>query len=260
MSRVRRLLVQALRDVSFVPRGTTRGVFILGMHRSGTSALTGMLADHGLTLVDGAESNPLDVSAANPRGNLEDRRFRDVNEGLLIANGGSWDRPQPIRRIPWIFRVRARQIENQLTQMPARWGMKDPRTLLCWELWRDADADRVGTIRHPANVIESLRKRHPERHSTEVWEQTWCVYNRALVDLYRERPFPIVDFDWPVDRYRRVVDELARSLDLRGNGGGFFDTEFRRHVGRGEVRDPAVRKLHEQLVEIAEVEAEKLTR
>ena len=259
MSRVRRLLVQTLRDVSLAPAGATRGVFILGMHRSGTSALTGVLADQGLALLDGAIREPLDVAAPNPRGNLEDRCVRDVNEGLLNANGGTWDRPLPILQLPWLFRVRARQIVRRLMRMPSRWGLKDPRTILCWELWRDAEADRVGTFRHPANVVDSLSKRHPARHPPEVWEQTWCVYNSALVALYREQPFPIVNFDWSVDRYRRVVDRLARSLELRGNGDGFFDTEFRRHVGRDEFRDPRARELYEQLVAISEAEAEKLT-
>lgn len=258
MSRVRRLLVQTLRDVSLAPAGATRGVFILGMHRSGTSALTGMLADQGLALLDGASREPLDVAAPNPRGNLEDRCVRDVNEGLLNANGGTWDRPMPILQLPWLFRVRARQIVRRLMRMPSRWGLKDPRTILCWELWRDAEADRVGTFRHPANVVDSLLKRHPARHPPEVWEQTWCVYNSALVDLYRSQPFPILNFDWSVERYRCVVDRLARSLGLCGTADGFFAEEFRRHVGRDEFRDPGTRELYEQLVAISEAEAERL--
>lgn len=258
MSRARRMLVQALRDLSLAPDGTTRGVLILGMHRSGTSALTGMLADHGLTLVDGAAVGPVDRDASNPRGNLEDRRIRDVNEALLIANGGTWHHPAAIVRIPWLLRFRAAQIKRQLTRMSSPWGLKDPRTLLCWELWRDVDAERVGTFRHPANVVESLSKRHPGRFPPETWEQCWYLYNRALVELYRERSFPIVNFDWSVERYRRVVDQLARALDLRKQGEGFFETEFRRNLGRTEVRDPRVGALHERLVEIAEAEAEKL--
>jgi hypothetical protein len=52
MRRWHKLLAQTLRDLSFAPAGRTRSVYILGMHRSGTSALTGVLADHGLHLVD----------------------------------------------------------------------------------------------------------------------------------------------------------------------------------------------------------------
>jgi hypothetical protein len=258
MRHARQLLARAFRDLSLASAGSTRGVLILGMHRSGTSALTGMLADHGLMLVGTVIRGQLDAGASNPRGNLEDRLVRDVNEGLLVSNGGSWDRPAPIRRIPWLLRVRAAQIKRQLTRMPRRWGMKEPRTLVCWELWRDADADRVGTFRHPANVVASLCKRHPERHRAEEWEHTWYVYNRALVDLYRERPFPIVNFDWPVERYRSVVDRIARAFDLSSEGEGFFETKFRRHLGRTDVFDPRVGELYEQLIEISEAEAEKL--
>lgn len=258
MRRGRKLLRQALRDLSLAPAGSTRGVFILGMHRSGTSALTGMLADHGLELLDGADRGQLGGHPSNPRGNLEDRRVRDVNEGLLSANGGSWDRPAPIRRIPWLLRVRVAQIKSQLTRMPSTWVIKDPRSLVCWELWQDADADRIGTIRHPANVVESLQKRHPERPRPELWEQVWCVYNRRLVDLYREQPFPIVNFDWPADRYRHVVEQIARSLDLPRQGESFFEADLRHNLGRTAVEDPRVAALYDQLVEISEVEAEKL--
>lgn len=257
MRRARKLLRQTLRDLSLAPAGSTRGVFILGMHRSGTSALTGMLADHGLELLDGADRGQLGAHPSNPRGNLEDRRVRDVNEGLLSANGGSWDRPTTIRRIPWLLRVRAAQIESQLTRMPSTWVIKDPRSLLCWMLWQDVDADRIGTIRHPANVVESLHKRHPER-PPEMWEQLWYLYNRRLLDLYREQPFPIVNFDWHADRYRRVVERIARALNLSRCGESFFEADLRHNLGRTEVEDQRVAELYDHLVGISEAEAEKL--
>ena len=170
MRRWHKLLAQTLRDLSFAPAGRTRSVYILGMHRSGTSALTGVLADHGLHLVDAVERDHVNASASNPAGNLEDRRVRDVNEGLLTANGGSWDRPAPIRRIPYLLRARAAQIKRQMTQLPRPSGLKDPRTVLCWELWRDADADLVGTFRHPANVVASLIK------PSKPWGRTSVTY------------------------------------------------------------------------------------
>jgi hypothetical protein len=74
MRRWHKLLAQTLRNLSFAPAGRTRSVYILGMHRSGTSALTGVLADHGLHLVDAVERDHVDASASNPAGNLEDRR------------------------------------------------------------------------------------------------------------------------------------------------------------------------------------------
>lgn len=258
MRRGRKLFRQAIRELSLAPAGSTRGVFILGMHRSGTSALTGMLADHGLELLDGADRGQFGGHPSNPRGNLEDRRVRDVNDGLLSANGGSWDRPTPIRRIPWLLRVRAAQLKSQLTRRPSSWVIKDPRSLVCWDLWRDANADRIGTIRHPANVVESLRRRHPERPRPEMWEQTWYVYNRRLADLYAEQPFPILNFDWSAERYRRAVEQMARALDLPRHGEGFFEADLRHNLFRTEVCDPRVAELYDHLVEISEAEAEKL--
>jgi hypothetical protein len=258
MRREHRLVRQAILEFSLAPAGPTRGVFVLGMHRSGTSALTGMLAEFGLELSGGADPGRSRAHASNPRGDLEDRRVNDVNEGLLSANGGSWDVPAPIRRIPWLLRVRASQLIGQLTRMPSPWVIKDPRSLLCWDLWRGAQADRIGTIRHPANVVESLRKRHPERHQPEVWEQVWYVYNRRLADLYHEHPFPIVNFDWSAERYGRVVEQMALALDLPRRKAGFFETDLRHNLGRTQVLDASVAELYAHLVEISEFEAEKL--
>jgi hypothetical protein len=251
-------LRHALRDASRAAGGSTRGVFVLGMHRSGTSALTGMLAGYGLDLGPVASSSVADPAAANPRGNQEDREVRDVNEGLLDANGGSWHEPPRVRRIPWLLRTRVRQLERRLSRAPRRWGIKDPRTLLCDVLWQGIDADRVGTFRHPANVVASLVRRHPGRHTLVEWEALWRTYNERLLERYRERTFPIVDFDWPAQRYCAAVERVARSLGLAADGEDFFDETFRRNTDLVEIRNPETRKLYARLVASAETEEQKL--
>ncbi len=249
---------QALRDASLASGGDTRGVFVLGMHRSGTSALTGMLSDYGLDLGRVASRSVADPGAANPRGNQEDRLVRDVNEGLLDANGGSWHEPPRIVRVPWLLRIRVHQLERQLSRAPRRWGIKDPRTLLCRVLWDEFDADLVGTFRHPTNVVESLMRRQPDRHTPEEWEALWRTYNEHLLERYSERTFPLVHFDWPAERYCAVVKCIARSLGLGAGEEGFFDETFRRNAEPGEIRDPQTREIYERLVASAETEEQKL--
>ena len=62
-------------------------ILVLGMHRSGTSALTGTLillgARQPATLME-----PLE---ANPRGYWESRPFCDFHDHLLQAGGTCWD-------------------------------------------------------------------------------------------------------------------------------------------------------------------------
>src|SRR5918992_1057883 len=58
-------------------------VAVLGMHRSGTSAIAGMLADHGVELGPVSEQNRF-----NPRGNREIRELNRLHDRILERSGG----------------------------------------------------------------------------------------------------------------------------------------------------------------------------
>ena len=63
-------------------------VAILGMHRSGTSAVAGMLADHGLEFGQVRQRNRF-----NRRGNREIPELNELHEAILERSGGTWWRP-----------------------------------------------------------------------------------------------------------------------------------------------------------------------
>jgi len=67
-----------------------RTVIVLGMHRSGTSALAGSLEAAGLCL---GEIN--EYSEDNKKGNRESKSIMTLHNDLLERNGGSWDNPVP---------------------------------------------------------------------------------------------------------------------------------------------------------------------
>ena len=77
-------------------------VAVLGMHRSGTSAVAGMLADHGVELGPVSEQNRF-----NPRGNREIRELNRLHDRVLERSGGSWwEPPARIRARPSDYRRR----------------------------------------------------------------------------------------------------------------------------------------------------------
>ena len=59
------------------------GILVLGMHRSGTSALTRMLNILGCALPD----NLLGSNQSNPEGHWESLRAIEINDALLAALG-----------------------------------------------------------------------------------------------------------------------------------------------------------------------------
>src|ERR1700721_285115 len=67
-------------------------ILVLGMHRSGTSALTGMLHHLGVAL--GERLMP--ATGDNPRGYWEHTDIVDVHQKILVALGSSWDDIRPL--------------------------------------------------------------------------------------------------------------------------------------------------------------------
>ena len=62
-------------------------IVVLGMHRSGTSAITGALEKIGVTLPQ--ELWP--AQGDNPKGFFEGRKVIEINEKFLAKNGSNYD-------------------------------------------------------------------------------------------------------------------------------------------------------------------------
>ena len=204
---------------------TKRIVAVLGMHRSGTSAIAGMLADHGVDLGPVSEQNRF-----NPRGNREIRELNRLHDRILERSGGTWwDPPARTRTRRGDYRRR-----NQIVRsIPGKTiGVKDPRLLLVLDLWRDLAPRLIGVIRNPVAVRESLQRRaheRPRRHpqlSAAGWDQLWLAYNRALLAEHRRHPFPVIDFDRHPDLDSQVRAALAfHGLESAAES-AFFEREL----------------------------------
>ena len=120
------------------PPPIPRAILILGMHRSGTSALAGLLARLGVELSDdlyGADAE------ANARGFFEHRGAVALNASILDALGSRWD---DIGSLPqgWWRREELAPLKDDLRQLIRKdftgvptWGLKDPRLCRVLPLW-----------------------------------------------------------------------------------------------------------------------------
>ena len=189
----------------------TSPVIVLGMHRSGTSCLTGSLQQAGLVLGDVHTANPF-----NKKGNREHPQLMALHERLLEENGGNWHCPPKSVEWPETFRNEREDFCAQF-ECVRRWGFKDPRALLALDGWlqRFPGAKMVGTIRHPMSVARSLHRRDPNLHSMEEYMELWAAYNRQLLDAWRRYNFPIVDFDEPDDIYIASLGRVLQRLGLK---------------------------------------------
>ena len=138
---------------------STNSVFVLGMHRSGTSALAGTL--HQLGIQFESDVDRLTSGRDNPNGFFERTSIGHFNDLLLSTQGWAWhtaslatlDIDKTLTHID-----QARHIIDELsTDNPI--GLKDPRSCLLMPFWRRALLDRFEAIvitRDPAEVAWSL--------------------------------------------------------------------------------------------------------
>lgn len=217
-------------------RGTV--IIVLGMHRSGTSCLAGILQHAGVVLGD-----VVGRTFYNQRGNQEHARIVQLNDAVLARNGGAWDKP-PLR-VEWdakLAKIRD-MVVSSFAQEPL-WGFKDPRTLLTLPFWLQGLGGRevrfVGSLRHPLAVARSLRARQPEL-SLEAGLLLWSLYNFKLLELLEQSGFPLLDFDLEAGAYARSVDRALLSLGLAEQSVAraldFFDDSLRSQHGEEDSRE-----------------------
>src|SRR5262245_58332517 len=158
---------------------SARTITVLGMHRSGTSCLVGLLEQAGVFLGDVSRKNRWNV-----KGNGENYRIMALHDELLKVNGGTWDSPPAAVVWPDDLKLQRDEIIASYATSPL-WGFKDPLTLLTLDSWIEAlpGLELVGIFRHPVAVAESLRRRNA--FSIERGLDLWTTYNDRLLG-YRE--------------------------------------------------------------------------
>ena len=159
-------------------------VFVLGMHRSGTSALARVLNLMGLYF--GGEDVGIGRSAENEKGFWERRDVRVLNDAMLFEAGCDWDclSSLDVEGLPVQQKGRYVALAGDIVlKLDAHrpWFVKEPRLCALLPIWRAASETPVcvHVFRNPLEVASSLRERNglPLPVGLALWE----AYNiRAL--------------------------------------------------------------------------------
>jgi hypothetical protein len=167
----------------------TPGVFVVGMHCSGTSALSNALVSLGMH----GPADPVG-SPNHPRGLFESRALVTIDNSLLrhfdansfAGTGRSAWLPDTWSQDPWTVEQHdpARIIFGAC--FPTQpWVCKDPRLSLVLPFWRDVVSDRAAAVlvvRHPVEVVRSLEARDglPWSEGLTMW---YHYLSRAVRNL-----------------------------------------------------------------------------
>jgi glycosyltransferase involved in cell wall biosynthesis len=200
----------------------SRIITVLGMHRSGTSAITRGLMVLGVRLGDQLHPAWID----NPKGFWEDKDCIGINEELLALLGSAYDKLDLGLQIPisdprvLSLRVRAAELlRGKLQQGGGLWGFKDPRTCRLLPFWQPllqatgSSLAFVICLRNPMSVARSLNKRNDI-----AFEKGYLLWLQHVLPVLQNTagPWPrvVVEYDRLIAAPRSELLRIAQSLAL----------------------------------------------
>ena len=220
--------------------------FILGMHRSGTSALGGTLNLLGLAF----GSDLLGATKGNPKGHFENMLVYRLNEKILKESGFTWDSYHfDFDKIALDKREQyvedAKKIMKSEFNGAEKFVIKDPRICLLFPIWQEAclalsiEIKIVLPYRNPFEVASSLQARNnfslnkgyllwlkhfleAENHS-RAYERMFISFEELLnepkITLERLRTF--MDIELSAVELEKINDFL--DVDIKHNNSSLDD-------------------------------------
>lgn len=202
---------------SSTPAGR-QAVVVLGMHRSGTSALAGVLARLGCALPE----QVMPANDFNPKGFYESIGAYNLNDALLRLEGSSWADWRPLA-LDWLetevgrreLARGAQMLEEEFAAEPL-FVLKDPRICRLLPYWTRLFEQSgiapvyVHTHRSPVEVARSLERR--EGWPLEAGLLLWLRHELEAEAGTRGAARAFTSYDQLLSDWRAMVAEVqARS-------------------------------------------------
>ena len=234
------------------PTGPVVGAVVLGMGRSGTSAVTRALVASGFFA--GAESDLMEPNVANPKGFWENLLVYRLNEEILGLLDATWFTPPPreakLAARSWaVPRVQAVFQRLSAGAGGAPIALKEPRIGVLLEVWGpviDASLHPVLVVRNPVEVATSLRARDGTPSAFAL--ASWQLHMAGLLDHLRGRTVTVAPYSQLVlapQAVRRFItdvrDQIAPHPRSRIDPDAALDAIapelHREHAGTAELDD-----------------------
>jgi hypothetical protein len=198
----------------------SEAILVLGMHRSGTSAVAGVLSLLGAT----TPATMLPAAVDNPSGFWEATSLLGVNDWILNENGAVWYDCLEFDANALDARTRAIALTMVMLCMRAEFGaaplklVKDPRLCLLLDLWLPA-LSAIGTspavvlvLRSPDEVAQSLEAR--EHIPRGISDALWLRYMLDAEYATRSCRRHVMAYEDLVHDWRRVLTWTGQRMAI----------------------------------------------
>lgn len=235
-----------------------QALLVLGMHRSGTSALSGVLARLGAA----GPKTMMPPTGDNPRGYWESSEIMRLNDEILASAGSRWDDWEAFNPA-WRASPEGERLAGKIPAVvqaefdDARlFVLKDPRICRILPVWVAAlegagiQVKAVIPVRHPVEVARSLGARDgiPALQALLIWVRHVLDAERASRGL--DRAF--VSYQRLLQDWRGEIDALGTVLGIewpRWSGtaqaevDAYLSSELKHHDAADE-KIPAATHIH----------------
>lgn len=226
----------------------TKLIVVLGMHRSGTSAITRGLKVVGVEL----GTHPmLPAAEDNPKGFWEDLDLNAFNIEILHAVNSDWHHLAPITQydVDILYSRgyfdRAVELISGKTRDLLVYGFKDPRVAKLLPFWSQVflhcqfDLNYLLAVRNPINVAKSLARRNGFVAIKSYF--LWLGQTIESLKGSQGSKRTLVDYDLFVDSPEKEIHRIAHAFGLRVDGSelknycdSFLDKSMRHYVYKFE--------------------------
>ena len=229
------------RSINSMETGKKRLVVVLGMHRSGTSAIARSLMVLGVQLGDRLMP-PFEGN--NEKGFWEDIDINSLNIEMLHHLNKNWHSLSSIRSEEFEilkksgYLLKAIELIRLKTTGIPIFGFKDPRMSILLPFWNEVfrqghfEVNYIIAVRHPLSVIKSLAKR--DNFDDEQGGIMWLghVINSLSGTIGHHRI--IVDYDKLMQNPEREITRISLNLQLPVD-------PVRLEIFKSEFLDPRLR-------------------
>lgn len=196
-------------------------ILVAGMHRSGTSALSGVLSMLGVYL----GSNKMPCDKYNEKGYFENNNLVPLSEYLLDAVESKWDdiffneEKSQILLKQDLSRLK-KQIDNEFKECEL-FAIKDPRMAFLFPVYKcileelNTSTKVIIPFRNPMEVANSLRER--DGMSIEKGVLLWLCHFLLVEKHSRKVDRIFISFDDLVSDTGNVLESMSKKLGIDFN-------------------------------------------